>query len=77
MPRHALGHLVTHDMRSSSIASSSSFLKGKLRSSVPNTSLWLVIIWWSWNLCMLARCTNNDEIGTYVQRGPLTPSAES
>lgn len=35
---------VNHDMSSSRIASSSSFLKGRLKSSVPIESLWLVMI---------------------------------
>lgn len=39
------GSVSDHDIKSSRIASSSSFRKGRLSSSVPKTSLRLVIIW--------------------------------
>lgn len=49
------------DMRSSRIPSNSSFLNGKLRSSVPSASLWLVMIWWSWNLFQSQSVNGSDE----------------
>ena len=47
--------LINHAVSSSKIDSSSSFLKGRLNNSVPIESLWLVMIWWSWNLFRVSR----------------------